>query len=105
MDFSAPPANFGEYRLTYRTGDMVAPQIEPAEPLSLELQDFASAILEGTTPVSSSRLGLEVVLGLQALERSLESRGEPVTVPSVEQVTQRRAARATAVAGPARQAA
>ena len=25
MDFSEPPANFGEYRLTYRTGDMVAP--------------------------------------------------------------------------------
>src|SRR5262249_1697127 len=24
MEFSAPPANFGEYRLTYRTGDMVA---------------------------------------------------------------------------------
>ena len=93
MDFSEPPANFGEYRLTYRTGDMVAPQIEPAEPLSLELQDFASAILEGTTPVSSSRLGLEVVLALQALERSLESRGEPVAVPSVEQILRRRAAR------------
>ena len=50
MDFSEPPANFGEYRLTYRTGDMVAPQIEPAEPLGLELKDFASAIREGTTP-------------------------------------------------------
>ena len=25
LDFSSPPANFGEYRLTYRTGDMVAP--------------------------------------------------------------------------------
>ena len=27
LDFAEPPANFGEYRLTYRTGDMVAPQI------------------------------------------------------------------------------
>ena len=25
LDFAEPPANFGEYRLTYRTGDMVAP--------------------------------------------------------------------------------
>ena len=66
LDFSEPPANFGEYRLTYRTGDMVAPRIEPAEPLGLELQDFASAIREGTTPVSNARLGLEVVFALDA---------------------------------------
>jgi predicted dehydrogenase len=92
LDFSEPPANFGEYRLTYRTGDMVAPQIEPAEPLGLELKDFASAILEGTTPASSSRLGLEVVFGLEALERSLEARGEPVAVPSLDHVLQRHAA-------------
>jgi predicted dehydrogenase len=110
MDFSEPPANFGEYRLTYRTGDMIAPQIEPAEPLGLELKDFASAILEGTKPASSSRLGLEVVLALQALERSLESRGEPVTVAPVDQVLRRRAAAAAAVepgqmAAAARQAA
>lgn len=104
MDFSQPPANFGEYRLTYRTGDMVAPQIEPAEPLGLELKDFASAILEGTTPASNSRLGLEVVFALQALERSLESRGEPITVPPVDQLLRRRAADAAPV-GAARQAA
>lgn len=86
LDFSEPPANFGEYRLTYRTGDMIAPQIEAAEPLGLELKDFASAILEKTTPVSNSRLGLEVVLGLEALEKSLHARGEPVPVRSVDEV-------------------
>jgi predicted dehydrogenase len=86
LDFSEPPANFGEYRLTYRTGDMVAPQIEAAEPLGLELKDFASAIVEGTTPVSNSRLGLEVVLGLEALERSLHAHGEPRSVRSVDRV-------------------
>jgi predicted dehydrogenase len=86
LDFSEPPANFGEYRLTYRTGDMIAPQIEAAEPLGLELKDFASAILEKTIPVSNSRLGLEVVLGLEALEKSLHARGEPVPVRSVDEV-------------------
>ena len=84
LDFSEPPANFGEYRLTYRTGDMIAPQIEAAEPLGLELKDFASAIRTGTTPVSHARLGLEVVLGLEALETSLHSRGEPVSVPAID---------------------
>jgi predicted dehydrogenase len=92
LDFSEPPANFGEYRLTYRTGDMIAPQIEAAEPLGLELKDFASAIREGTTPASSPRLGLEVVFALQALERSLEARGEPVAVPSIDQVLKRHSA-------------
>ena len=35
------PENFGEYRMTYRSGDMVAPRIEAHEPLALELEDFA----------------------------------------------------------------
>jgi len=86
LDFSEPPANFGEYRLTYRTGDMIAPQIEAAEPLALELKDFASAILEGTVPVSSSRLGLEVVFALEALQESLHAHGVPVAVRSTDDV-------------------
>ena len=83
LDFAEPPANFGEYRLTYRTGDMVAPQIAAAEPLALELKDFAAAIRQGTEPRSNARLGLEVVLGLEALESSLHNGGAPVKVRSV----------------------
>jgi predicted dehydrogenase len=86
LEFSEPPANFGEYRLTYRTGDMISPRIEPQEPLALELKDFATAIREGTTPSSSSRLGLEIVLGLEALERSMRLQGAPVAVGDVDEV-------------------
>jgi predicted dehydrogenase len=82
LDFAEPPANFGEYRLTYRTGDMVAPRVQALEPLAQELRDFASAIREGTKPVSSAELGLEIVLGLEALEESLRSGGKPVQVRS-----------------------
>jgi predicted dehydrogenase len=89
LEFAEPPANFGEYRLTYRTGDMIAPQIAAAEPLALELKDFASAIREGTTPVSSARLGLEVVFALEALEKSLHGRGQPVPVRSADDVRTR----------------
>ncbi len=89
LEFAEPPANFGEYRLTYRTGDMVAPQIAAAEPLARELSDFASAIRECTTPVSSARLGLEVVFALQALERSIHAHGEPVKVRSADDVRSR----------------
>lgn len=86
LDFTEPPANFGEYRLTYRTGDMVAPRIEALEPLALELTDFAAAIRSGSIPVSNDRLGLEIVLALEALERSLANRGEPVAVRSPDEV-------------------
>ena len=89
LDFSEPPATFGEYQLTYRSGDIVTPQIRPAEPLGLELQDFAKAIREGTSPVSSPRLGLEVVFALEALERSLHAKGEPVKVRSADDVRSR----------------
>jgi predicted dehydrogenase len=82
MDFAEPPANFGEYRLTYRSGDMVAPRIEALEPLAQELKDFASAVRQGTRPVSNSALGLEIVLALEALETSLANGGERVPVRS-----------------------
>ncbi len=83
LDFAEPPANFGEYRLTYRTGDMVAPRVPASEPLGQELSDFAAAIREGVTPVSNAHLGLEIVLCLEALEESLRSRGKPVAVRPV----------------------
>ena len=37
------PETFGEYQLTYRTGDIVSPKIEATEPLALEILDFCSA--------------------------------------------------------------
>jgi predicted dehydrogenase len=80
------PETFGEYRLTYRTGDMIAPRLQALEPLGQELSDFASAIREGTTPVSNGRIGVEIVLGLEALEQSLHAQGEPVPVASVDSV-------------------
>jgi predicted dehydrogenase len=72
------PATFGEYQLTYRSGDIVVPRIEAAEPLSLELEDFARAISTGAEPRSSSSLGLEIVRALEAAHRSMERAGEPV---------------------------
>src|ERR1700753_2623558 len=89
LDFAEPPATFGEYQLTYRSGDVVAPQIQPAEPLGRERAAFAAASREGKTPVSSPRLGLEVVFALEALERSLHAKGEPVKVRSADDVRSR----------------
>ncbi len=80
LDFcqAQAPATFGEYQLTYRSGDIVVPRIDAAEPLSLELADFARAIRTGAEPRSNSGLGLEVVRALEAAHRSMERAGEPI---------------------------
>jgi predicted dehydrogenase len=84
MEFETP-ASFGEYQLTYRSGDIVTPRLEPAEPLALELADFAHCIRTGATPRSHAQLGLEVVSAMEAAQESLLRGGEPVVVaPMVE---------------------
>lgn len=55
------PGTFGEYRLTYRTGDVVSPRIDATEPLSFELRDFGDAVTSGVTPCSSAAIGREIV--------------------------------------------
>jgi len=77
FDFTEPK-DFGEYQLTYRSGDMVAPRLDPAEPLGLELADFARAIETGAPPRSDAALGVEIVKILEAAHTSLSSSGQPV---------------------------
>lgn len=77
------PESFGEYRLTYRTGDIVSPNIGAAEPLALEMQDFSAAIRTGKAPRSSASLGLEVVRVIEAVDRSLERDGAKIAVGGV----------------------
>jgi predicted dehydrogenase len=77
------PATFGEYALTYRTGDILSPHIEAAEPICRELEDFCRAIFHGTTPRSSAQLGLEVVRTIEAVDASLAARGVPVPLGSL----------------------
>ena len=74
------PKTFGEYRLTYRTGDIVSPRVDAAEPLSVELRDFCRAVREGTTPRSSAALGLDVVRMIEAVDESRELGGGRVSV-------------------------
>ncbi len=74
------PATFGEFTLTYRTGDILSPHVEVAEPVYRELEDFCAAIVDDTTPRSSAELGLEVVRMIEAVDASLAGGGTPVAV-------------------------
>ena len=59
---------------------MIVPRLEAAEPLSLELADFAHAIRTGAEPRSNAQLGLEIVVAMEAAEESLRRNGEPIAV-------------------------
>lgn len=81
FDFTEP-STFGEYQLTYRSGDMVVPRLEASEPLGLELEDFARAIHTGEAPRSHAGLAVEIVRILEGAHTSLTSSGKPVALGS-----------------------
>ena len=72
------PKSFGEFQLSYRTGDVLTPRLAPNEPLKVELEDFVTAIREGTQPRSNMHLGRDVVQMVEATELSLSYNCAPV---------------------------
>jgi predicted dehydrogenase len=84
------PETFGEYQLSYRSGDIHSPRIDASEPLHLELEDFAGAIRDGHTPRADARMGRDVVRMVEATERSLDYNAAPVWL-SAETDEERRA--------------
>jgi predicted dehydrogenase len=72
----------GVYNLlvSYRSGDMWAPQVEQVEALKLELGYFVECIRKNEAPFNDGRAGLKVVRMLEAASKSLAKRGELVYV-------------------------
>ena len=71
------PETFGQYHLSYRTGDILSPHLEVAEPLALELADFAKSIREGRPPTAMTALARDVVSLIERTEESIrDSVGE-----------------------------
>lgn len=66
--------------VSYRSGDMWAPQIENVEALSLEISHFNTSILENRVPMNDGMAGLRVVKILEAASKSLANRGIEVRI-------------------------
>lgn len=71
------PETFGEYQLSYRTGDIVSPRLSNQEPLRMEVEHFLECVRTGADPITNGASGLEVVRSLEAAERSL-TLGRPI---------------------------
>lgn len=82
------PETFGEYQLSYRTGDILSPKIDSREPLMEELRDFAGAIRSGGETVASARMARDVVRLAEAADRSLGEGGAEVVIeaPAGEEI-------------------
>jgi predicted dehydrogenase len=74
------PNDFGEYRLTYRTGDIVSPRVPVWEPLRRQLDEFLGRVAAGETPDEREQTAVAIVGTIEAAERSLASGGQPVTL-------------------------
>jgi predicted dehydrogenase len=74
------PETFGEYQLSYRTGEIVSPKVDTSEPLSLELADFGRAIRTRDEMSYQAAVARDVVAITEAASRSLEAGGAEVHV-------------------------
>jgi predicted dehydrogenase len=61
--------------VSYRTGDMWAPQVEQLEALHVELSYFADCVLNNRKPFNDGHAGLRIVRMLEAAEGSIRGRG------------------------------
>lgn len=72
------PEKIYEMLVGYRTGDMLAPQIDGTEALRREIDHFLHCIRQSEEPITGGIAGLRVVEILQAASQSMVQRGRPV---------------------------
>jgi predicted dehydrogenase len=72
------PETFGEYHLSYRTGDILSPKVESYEPLGREVADFVHAIRTGGRMEFHMALARSVVRMVEAADRSLQMGGKAI---------------------------
>jgi predicted dehydrogenase len=64
--------------VSYRSGDMWAPKVEQTEALAVEAKYFIDCISRNETPFNDGIAGLRIVRILEAADKSLRERGNPV---------------------------
>jgi predicted dehydrogenase len=66
--------------ISYRTGDIWSPHVEPGEPLQNLVRHFADCIRTGKKPITDGEAGLRVVRILEASQRSIKAQGGRITL-------------------------
>jgi predicted dehydrogenase len=71
--------SYGEY-ISLRFGDITIPHVSNDEPLKLECEHFVECLAERKQPISDGYSGLRVVRVLDALQRSLNTGSQPISL-------------------------
>jgi predicted dehydrogenase len=74
------PETFGEYHLSYRSGDIISPRIESYEPLALELADFINSVRDGSRMEFHTAIARSVVRLVDAADQSLRLGGQEISL-------------------------
>lgn len=69
-----------EFHLSYRNGDAVLYPVNWVEPLKIQCQHFLTCITQGKEPLSSGRVGLQVIQILESTQYSLLDGGKPEVI-------------------------
>lgn len=73
-------SSFGEFQLSYRTGDITVPVLSNIEPLKAEINHFLDCIENREIPKTNGDVGLRVVKYLDLAEHSINNNGKVITV-------------------------
>ena len=76
------PETFGQYHLSYRTGDITSPKLSTEEPLAAQLDAFVACCRDGSPGRADITLARDVVRLLEAADRSLADGGAEVRIPA-----------------------
>jgi len=69
--------------ISYRIGDMWAPQLDMTEALHVEIREFRDCIENGRKPTTDGEMGLRITALLQAATRSMKERGRVIELEGV----------------------
>ena len=74
------PKNDRQILADYRVGDIFIPKLSTREGLSSMTEDFVSAVVDKTEPISNYNIGLQVVKILEAAQKSITNQGKEVKI-------------------------
>jgi predicted dehydrogenase len=78
ISMNGNPESLYTMLVSYRTGDMVAPQLDITEALQTEALHFVDCVRSGKQPLTDGRAGLRVVQILEAATKSMEQQGRRI---------------------------
>jgi predicted dehydrogenase len=84
VDSTLDPESKRRIAVSYRSGDVVAPRLEPIEPLRQMIEHFADCVHHGKTPISDGEQAIRVVQILSASEESLAKGGASIDLTTFE---------------------